>query len=106
MNIVICYCGILDKCTVYVIIFLLFLESHTIVVSEKCVPSGGWTTGNESFQGLVARVGDCQHLIVVFRFQLGEAFFALDLRYFILLLFICLLVFPFFLHSCLLSDTR
>jgi hypothetical protein len=75
----------LDECTVCVIIFVLFLESHTIIVSEKCVPSGGWTTGNKSFQGLVARAGECQQLIKAFSFQLGEAFFALDLGYFILL---------------------
>lgn len=40
-------------------------------------------TGNKSFQGLVARVGDCQQLITVFSFQLGEAYFTLDLGYFI-----------------------
>lgn len=100
MHIVICYCGVLDECTVYVIIFLLFLESHTIIVSEKCVPSGVWTTGNKSFQGLVAGVGDCQQLIKVFSFQLGEAFFALDLGYFILV-FVHLFVGFFFPSSFL-----
>jgi hypothetical protein len=92
VNIVICYCGILDECTVCVIIFLLCLESHTIIVSEKYVPSGGWTTGNKSCQGLVARVGDCQQLIKVFSFPLGEAFLALDLGCFLLLFvysFVC-----------------
>jgi hypothetical protein len=53
-------------------------------------------TGNKSFQGLVARVGDCQQLITVFSFQLGEAFFALGLGYFILL-FVYLFVGFFFL---------
>ena len=97
--VIICSCGILDECTVSVIIFVLFLESHTIIVSEKCVPSGGWMTGNKSFQGLVARVGDCQQLIKAFSFQLGEAFFALDLGYFILL-FIHLFVGFSFPSSC------
>ena len=60
MNIAICYCGVLDECTVCVIIFLLFLESRTIIVSEMCVPSGSWMTGNKNCQGLVARVGDFQ----------------------------------------------
>ena len=90
----------LDECTVCVIIFLLFLESHTMIMSETCVPFGGWMTGNKSCQGLVARVGECQQLIKVFSFQLGEAFFALDLGYFILL-FVNFFVGFFFLSSFL-----
>lgn len=77
------------------------LESNTIIASKKCVPSGGWMTGNKSCQGLVARVGDCQQLIKVFSFQLGGAFFALDLGYFLLLSvysFVCFFFLSFFIH--------
>jgi hypothetical protein len=81
--------------------FPTVLESNTIIASKKCVPSGGWMTGNKSCQGLVARVGDCQQLIKVFSFQLGGAFFALDLGYFLLLSvysFVCFFFLSFFIH--------
>lgn len=57
---------------VYNTFVIFILENPTTIVSEKCVPSRVRQTGNENYQGLVARVGGCQQWIRVFSFPLGE----------------------------------